>query len=93
MVARLLDRTLLERVGDKAVESCGPSALSHGFPISYVVDSLLDRALSERVRGRVLENSPSASQSAFISRFPQVMNLLMYGHVHVRATRSIPQEL
>ena len=33
MAARLLDRTLLERVGDKAVEMCGPLAfiswLSH----------------------------------------------------------------
>ena len=83
MVARLLDRALLEQVGDKAVEMCSPSAFfSHGFPISYVVDRLLDRALLKRVRGKVLENSPSASRSAFILRFPKVINSLMYGHVH-----------
>ena len=65
--------------------------LSHAFPISYVVDRLLNRALLERVTGRALENSPSASQSVFILLFPQVINLLM--HRHVRATRNIPQEL
>ena len=56
---------------------------SHGFPISYmyVVDRLLERVLSERVRGRALENSPSVSRSAFILRFPRVIDSLMYGHV------------
>ena len=68
MAARLLDNTLLEQVGDKVVEMCGPR-LSHGFPILYVVDRLLDRMLSEPVRGRVLENSPSAFWSVFILRF------------------------
>ena len=70
-----------------AVRQC----LSRGFPISYVVDRLLDRALLEQVRGRALENSPSASRSAFLLGFPRVINSLMYGHV--RATINIPQEL
>ena len=65
--------------------------LSHGFPISYIVDRLLDRALSERVRGRALENSPSASRSVLILWIPRVINSLMYGHVHTM--RNIPQEL
>ena len=52
--------------------------LSHGFPISYIVDRLLDRALSEQVRGRVLESSPSA----FILRFPsnKFVNAWPYTH-------------
>ena len=45
--------------------------LSHGFPISYVVDRLLNRVLSEQVRGRVVENRPSASRSAFSYSFPE----------------------
>ena len=40
-------------------EMCGPSALSHGFPISSVVEWLLDKALLERVRGGALVSSPS----------------------------------
>ena len=93
MVARLLDRTLLECLGDKAVEMCGPSAfiswISHLVHVR-ILDRLLGRALSERVSGRALENSPSAFRSALILRFPLVINLLMYGHV--RATRNIPQD-
>ena len=38
--------------------------LSHGFPVSYVVDRLLYRALSKQVRGRVLEKQ---SVSVFVS--------------------------
>ena len=66
-----------------AVHRC----LFHGLPISYVVGKLLDRAPSERVRGRALESSPSA----FILRFPRVINSLIYRHV--RTTRYITQKL
>ena len=67
MEARLLDRTLSERVGDKLVEMSGPWwFISYGFPISYVVGRLLIRALLERVRGRALEYSPSAFRSSTI---------------------------
>ena len=45
--------------------------LSHGFPISYVVGWLLDRAPSERVRGRALENSPSAHRSGSSKGFSE----------------------
>ena len=31
--------------------------LSHGFPISFIVKRLLDRALSEQVKGRALQCS------------------------------------
>ena len=72
------------------VEMCGPLAFILGLSISYVVDRFLDRVLLEQVRGRALENSPSASWSAFILRFSQVINSLMYGHVH--ATKNIPRE-
>ena len=45
--------------------------LSHGFPISYVVDRLLNRELSELVRDSVVENKPSASWSVFSYDFPE----------------------
>ena len=72
MVAKLLDRTLLDQVGDKMVEMCGPLAFIAWLHISYVhvANRLLDGALSERVRGRALGNSSSVSRSAFILRFP-----------------------
>ena len=47
MAARLLDRTLLERVGDKADEVCCLSAFISWLSHSYIVDRLLDRVLSE----------------------------------------------
>ena len=65
---------------------CRSFNLSHGFPILYVVERLLDRSLSERVRGRALESS----LLVFILRFPGVKNWLMYGHV--RTMRNVPQE-
>ena len=70
MAERFQDRTLLERVGDKAVEMCGALVLISWLPILYVADRLLDRVLSERVRGRVLDNSLSASRLVFLVRFP-----------------------
>ena len=42
MEARLLDRTLLEQVGDKAVEMCCPSVFI-SWLILHVVDRLLDK--------------------------------------------------
>ena len=66
MVARLLDRMLLERAGHKAVEMCSLLAFILWLSISYVVDRFLDGVLLERVRGGgVLGNSfLSASWSA-----------------------------
>ena len=46
-VAKFLDRALSEQVGDRTIEICGLSVSSHGFPISTVLERLLDRALSE----------------------------------------------
>ena len=71
---------LFERVGDKAVEMCSPLAFISW--LSHLVRSEQAPVLSERVRGRVLENTTSTSRSAFILRFPRVINSLMYGHVH-----------
>ena len=64
------EQDAVERVGDKVVRCVVHRHLSHVFPISYVVDMLLDRVLSEQVRGRALENSLSVSRSAFILQFP-----------------------
>ena len=68
--ARLLDRTLLERVGDKVVEMCRPSTFISWLSHLICSGQAPGQALSERVRGRALEKSPSASWSAFILQFP-----------------------
>ena len=64
---RFLDRSLLEQVGDRVVEIRSPSVLSHGFPISSIVERLLDRVLSEPVRSRALEAVHQCSSYNFPS--------------------------
>ena len=63
---------------------CGPLAFISWFFISYIVDLFQDRALSEEVRGRVLESSTSASQSAFILWFPRVMGMYALREISLR---------
>ena len=54
MAARLLDRTLLERVGHKVVEMCGPLAFISRLSHLYVVDGLVDGGRALENRGRHL---------------------------------------
>ena len=52
--------------------------LSHGFPISSVLERLMGRVLLEQIKGKVLQSSVSVHLMVF-----RVINLLMYGHVYM----------
>ena len=70
MAARLLDRTLLERIGDKAVEMCGPSVFVSC--LSHLIRSGQppDRAMLERVGDKAVV---ICSLSTFISRLSHLV--------------------
>ena len=91
MEVRLLDRTLLNQIGNKAIEMCGPSSFISR--LSHLISSGLahGQGAVRASRGRALENSPSAARSVFMLQFSQVINSLM--HEHVCAPKNIPQEL
>ena len=73
MVVRVLDRALLEQVGDRAVERRGLLSFISWFPNLCVVDRLLDRALSSELEVRC--QKAGCQHSSYGSL---VINLLMY---------------
>ena len=68
MAAKLLDRTLLERVGDKAAETCGLSASISW--LSHLVHSGQAPGQGASQSELEAERLSTVSQSAFILRFP-----------------------